>query len=382
MIKKISIKWFLWFSLVSGYAIILGAFLYFNMFKHTYDAELQDQVIDTVRRSAGVLIDGLTKRPSVVTVAENDAIRLWSDIDARILNVVYFNANGTVRWHRDMNLIGQTLPDYDKSGYLETDAVFEAFRTKRHRVVMKNDGMAYEIAIPLKVKGDVVAGVISIDISREQVKQRINTALMYYIVGAAVIFALMGFILYMFVIRNVTAPIIYLTDSIDNISTKTLQMDFVERNDEIGALAAALEHFLTKVKRELEEREVLDKQRHNYEEEWWSYVLAIAIPKGSRAIVVDENNNIMHTNFELPVKNDGPVHLLDIFGGTQQEIVQIVGQAMDSPGKIYRAKTQSGGKPFLIKTMQIKSQGGIVRTIIVLEPDAGENKGRNKTNKE
>jgi hypothetical protein len=106
-------------------------------------------------------------------------------------------------------------------------------------------------------------------------------------------------------------------------------------------------------------------------------VLAVAIPKGSRAIVVDENNNIMHTNFELPVKEDGPVHLLDIFGGTQQEIVQIVGQAMDSPGKIFRAQTQSGGKSFMIKTMQLKSQGGIIRTIIVLEPTNGKNKSAN-----
>ena len=102
--------------------------------------------------------------------------------------------------------------------------------------------------------------------------------------------------------------------------------------------------------------------------------MAITIPKGSRALVVDENNNIMHANFELHINKEGPIHLLDIFGGTQQDIVHIVGQAMDNPGKIFRAKTQSGGRAFGIKTLQLSSKGGVVRTIIVLEPLSVVNK--------
>jgi hypothetical protein len=172
----------------------------------------------------------------------------------------------------------------------------------------------------------------------------------------------------LFVIKSVTNPILYLTDSIENISTKSFQLDFMERGDEVGGLAKAIEGFLAKVKKELEEREELDKNRHHYEQEWWSSVLAITIPKGSRAIVVDENNNIMHTNFELNIKKEGPVHLLDLFGGTQQDIVNLVGQAMDNPGKIFRTKTESSGRAFGIKTMQLTSKGGIVRTVIVLEP--------------
>jgi HAMP domain-containing protein len=272
-----------------------------------------------------------------------------------------------VRWHKDIKVIGKSLPEYDKSGHLETDAVFSAFNTGKHSVLMKRDGMVYEIAIPLKAK-DRIAGVISLDVSREQVRSEINGALLKYLAGAVAILALMGFVLYLFVIRNVVNPILYLTDSIENISTKSFQLDFIERSDEVGALAKAIEHFLNKVKKELEERETVDKSRHHYEQEWWSSVLAITIPKGSRAIVVDENNNIMHANFELNLKKDGPVHLLDIFGGTQQDIVHIVGQAMDNPGKIFRSKTESAGRTFNIKTLQLNSKGGIVRTIIVLEP--------------
>ena len=76
----------------------------------------------------------------------------------------------------------------------------------------------------------------------------------------------------------------------------------------------------------------------------------------------------MHANFELTIKKDGPIHLLDIFGGTQKDIVHIVGQAMDNPGKIFRARTESNGRGFGIKTLQLASKGGIVRTVIVLEP--------------
>jgi HAMP domain-containing protein len=345
----------------------LGALLYFNLFKYVFDVNLQNQIIDTVRRNTNVLIDGLVSKhyPGML---ENDVITSWPRQDNRILKVVYFNGNGSVRWHKDTGLMGKSLPEYDKAGHLETDAVFEAFKMGRHRVIMKNDGLMYEIAIPLKAKDNRIAGVISLDVSREQVKKEINSALLSYLAGAVLIFALMGFALYLFVVRNVVSPIVYLTDSIENISTKSFQLDFVERSDEVGALAKAIESFLTKVKRELEEREAIDKSRHHYEQEWWSSVLAITIPKGSRAIVVDENNNIMHANFELALKKDGPIHLLDIFGGTQQDIVHIVGQAMDNPGRIFRAKTESGGRTFGIKTLQLKSGGGIIRTVIVLEP--------------
>ncbi len=367
MIKKISVRWFLWFSLVAGYAIILGALLYFNLFKHVFDVQLQNQVIDTVKNNAHVLIDGLVTKP-YLSILENDIISSWPRQDGRITNIVYFNGNATIRWHNDIAMVGKTLSDYAHSGFLETQAVPDAFTYGRPRVVMKDDGMFYEIAIPLKAKDDKVAGVISLDVSREKVKEEINKALFSYLAGAIGIFALMGFALYLFVIRNVVNPILYLTDSIDNISTKSFQLDFVERSDEVGALAKSVDTFLSKVKKELEEREAMDKNRLHYEQEWWASVLAVTIPKGSRAIVVDENNNIMHTNFEISINKEGPIHLLDVFGGTQQDIVHLVGQAMDNPGKIFRAKTESNGRGFGIKTLQLSSKGGIVRTVIVLEP--------------
>ena len=105
----------------------------------------------------------------------------------------------------------------------------------------------------------------------------------------------------------------------------------------------------------------------------------LAVPKellvdyeGKTLLFSDENNNIMHTNFDLPLKKEGPVHLLDLFGANQQEMMRVVGQAMENPGKIFRATTQSGGREFGIKTLQLTSKGGIIRTLIILEPLAGK----------
>lgn len=373
MIKKISIRWFLWFALVAGYALILGALLYFNLFKRVFDANLQDHIINIVRTNANVLIDGLVAR-DLITIPEIDLISSWPRHDPRISNIVYFNGNGKIRWHKDTEKINKSLAEYYRGGFLDTDAVLEALNMGIYRVALKNDGSAYDIAVPLKAKDGKVAGVISFDVSRDDVKKEINNALVNYLAGSVLIFILMGIVLYIFVIKNVTRPIVALTDSIENISTKSFQLDFMERSDEVGELARAVQNFLSKVKKELEEREILDKSRHHYEQEWWSSVLAITIPKGSRALVVDENNNVMHANFELAIKKEGPIHLLDIFGGTQQDIVHIVGQAMDNPGKIFRAKTQSGGRAFGIKTLQLSSRGGLVRTVIVLEPLAAAKK--------
>ena len=368
MFKRISTRWFIFFTMVAIYAMIVGGLLYFNLFKRVFDINLQNQVIDTVRQNASTLIDGLVKNPHYLTVPESEVISSWPRQDGRISNVVYFNGNGTVRWHKNIDLLDMQITDYQRGGYLETNAIEEAVSTGQPSVKIKGEGNYYEIAIPLKAKGGTIAGVISVDVSRKQVKEEIKKALVWYLIGSIAIFFLMGVLLYIFVIRSVTTPILQLADGIDNISTKSFVLNFSSRGDEIGTLARSVEGFLGKVKKELEEQEELEENRLHYEQEWWSSILAITIAKGTRAIVVDENNNIMHANFELKLNKEGPVHLLDIFGGTQQDIVNIVGRAMDNPGKIFRTITKSGSHVFTIKALQLSSKGGIIRTIIILEP--------------
>lgn len=368
MIRKISTKWFIWFTMVAIYAIIVGGLLYFNLFKRVFDLNLQNQVIDTVRQNASTLIEGLVSKRNYLTVPESEIISSWPRQDNRISNVVYFNGDGTVRWHRNLDLLDMPITDYQRGGYLETNAIEEAVRTGSPSVKIKREGNYYEIAIPLKAKGDKIAGIISVDVSRKQVKEEIKKALTWYLIGSVIIFILMGFVLYIFVIRSVTTPLLQLAEGIDNISTKSFVLNFSSRGDEIGLLAQAVEGFLDKVKKELEEQEELEENRLHYEQEWWSSILAITIAKGTRAIVVDENNNIMHANFELKIDKEGPIHLLDIFGGTQQDIVNIVGRAMDNPGKIFKTVTKSGSHIFTIKALQLASKGGIIRTIIILEP--------------
>lgn len=368
MIKKISIRWFVWFTFAACYTVILGFFLYSYLFEYVFDVNLQNQIINTVSSNARTLINGLVTK-DYLTIPELEIITSWPAQDSRIKQVVYFNGNGSIRWHRNSEHINKSFKDYERGGFLDTYASVQAMAQGSIKVEKKNNKKMYEIAIPLKLaKDDQVVGVISLDVSREQVIAETRSAMLKYWLGSIAIMFLMGFVLYIFVIKPVVSPIVALTNSIDNISTKTFQFDFAQREDEVGDLAKSIENFLVKVKQELEEQEELSKNRKHYEQEWWAEVLAAAIPKGSRAIVVDENNHIMHTNFELPLKKEGPIHLLDIFGGTQQEVVRIVGQAMENPGKIFRATTQSNGREFGIKTLQLTSKGGIIRTLIILEP--------------
>jgi uncharacterized RDD family membrane protein YckC len=148
--------------------ILIAALLYFNMLKalsaNIQARDLQQQITNIVLRDPKTLIDGLLSNKSTATLKEYDLITFWPRYDNRILGIVYFNGNGTVRWHKDINMIGRTLPDYEKSGYLKTDAVLQAFKTKHPRARLKGSGNIYEIAIPLRDKNTNIIGVISLDV--------------------------------------------------------------------------------------------------------------------------------------------------------------------------------------------------------------------------
>ena len=105
------------------------------------------------------------------------------------------------------------------------------------------------------------------------------------------------------------------------------------------------------------------------EEKWWKTILAVTVPKGSRALVVDENNNILYTNFELNTSGDKKVHLLDVFDGRQQDMIQVVGEALEHPGKVLRGTVVNKNVKCLVKAVQLPDDAGKNRMIVVLEPE-------------
>lgn len=86
-------------------------------------------------------------------------------------------------------------------------------------------------------------------------------------------------------------------------------------------------------------------------------------------MVIDENNNILYTNFELNSKKTGPVHLLDIFDGRQQNIIQVVGEALENPTKVLRGTVINKNVQCLVKAVQLPDDAGKNRMVLVLEPE-------------
>ena len=108
----------------------------------------------------------------------------------------------------------------------------------------------------------------------------------------------------------------------------------------------------------------LEKEQH-----WWEAILAVAVPKGSRALVIDENNNVLYANFELAIPGKDKIHLLDIFDGRQQEIIQVVGEAMDNPAKVLRGTVENKNVQCIVRAVQLPDDAGKNRIVLVLEPE-------------
>src|SRR5205823_1973224 len=118
----------------------------------------------------------------------------------------------------------------------------------------------YDIAIPLALRGDVV-GILNMQITREGVVKVINRAMHKYMIGSVGVLLLMGIPLYFFLHHFVINPLLTLRDSIESISFKNLELKFAAGKDEIGELANVLTVFLNKVKNELANSMVKEKQR-------------------------------------------------------------------------------------------------------------------------
>ena len=63
------------------------------------------------------------------------------------------------------------------------------------------------------------------------------------------------------------------------------------------------------------------------------------------------------------------MHLLDIFDGCQQNIIQVVGEALENPTKVLRGTVENKNVQCLVKAVQLPDDAGKNRMILVLEPE-------------
>lgn len=366
---KLTSKWLLWFILVTVYAAIIGGLFYYNLFKYVFDTKLQNEMVEMVRYRAPQLVQALATKPKLVSFNEVDQMKEMMQNDSRLKSIIYLNYDGSIRWHENTKFIGMSYVDYNNSVGFDSSAAVLAIRNGAPRAVLTSDGADYEIAIPLLAKGGVVAGVVDLIVSRTGARDLIQSSMVRYAVGACIILLIIGGVLYLFLLWQVIRPLTLLKDEIEAISFNNLTLPYPDRSDEIGDVAASVKSLLSKIETDIKGEEHEEIMSLDKEKTWWKSILAVAIPKGTRALVVDENYNVLYTNFELAVEDGRKVHLLDVFDGRQQEIIQILGQAAENPSKVLRGTAISKNANCLVKALQLPDDAGKNRMIVVIEPE-------------
>ena len=210
---------------------------------------------------------------------------------------------------------------------------------------------------------------MNVTVSRESAKKLIHSSMIRYAFGAFIMILLIGGVLYLFLLLKILRPLLALKDSVEAVSLNNLSLSFPTRRDEIGDVAVAISSLLAKIREDIKSLENVEIMSLEKEQRWWKTILAVTVPKGSRALVIDENNNILYTNFELHVPGKERVHLLDIFDGRQQEIIQVVGEALENPTKVLRGTVINKNVKCLVKAVQLPDDAGKNRIVLVLEPE-------------
>jgi HAMP domain-containing protein len=367
---KLTSKWFLWFVLVTVYASIIGGLFYYNLFKFVFDKKLQNEMVEMVRFRAPALVQWLSSRPrGEATFREAEMMKSLIRNDDRIKSLIYLNSDLTIRWHENTKFLGMSASDYNNTVGFDTNAVYQSHRDRLPRALLFGEGDRYDMAIPLLAKDNALAGIINVTVSRASARKLIHSSMVRYAFGAFIMILLIGGVLYLFLLLKIIRPLGNLKDSIEAVSLNNLTLAFPPRRDEIGDVAVAVDGLLVKIREDIKSLENVEIMSLEKEQRWWKTILAVTVPKGSRALVVDENNNILYTNFELKMPGKEKIHLLDIFDGRQQEIIQVIGEALENPTKVLRGAVVNKGVKCLVKAVQLPDDAGKNRIVLVLEPE-------------
>ncbi|MFA6030646.1 MAG: hypothetical protein WC969_12385 [Elusimicrobiota bacterium] len=366
---KLATKWFLWYLSIGIYVMCLGGIFYYNLFKWTFDEKLKQEAIDLVKAQAYQLIRGLSERQSSIKMEEYQIVSEGIAKDERVAALVYFNRYGEVRWFKDPNYIGKPFDEFTKAIPLPTDSVEQAYLSKTPKVRAVPGQPLYEIAIPLAVRGEVV-GIVDMQVSRESVQEVIGQAMRKYVLGAIGVLFLLGIPLYFFLHHFVINPLLHLRDAVEAISFKNLDLKFPPRKDEVGDVAGVVAVFLQKVKADRANTMVREKQRGVAEQRWWQSILTTIVAKAHRAIVVDEDNTVLYTNFPVAATSDpnARLHLLDVIDSQQQDVLRLVGVALDRPNQVVETDTMFRQEACHVRAVHLEEEGELRRTLILFEP--------------
>jgi len=367
---KLTSKWFVWFSLIGIYVMLLGGVFYYNLFKWTFDEKLKSEVLEMVTLKSPELMDGLLRNANAITFDEYGVIEFLGN-DKRIIDILYLDGSGKIRWFKHSNYLGADFESFVEETSYNPQSIWQVYRTGRPAIIKVKKEPLYDIAIPFKAKGEDIIGVLNLRVSREGANKIIASAMRKYVVGAVLVLLFLGIPLWLFLKLYIVNPIISLSNSIEGVSSKSFEIKFGARSDEVGTLARSVAGLLEKVRRELEFVSGKEDQIRVHENKWWEVVLKSAAPKNTKAVVVDEDNNVLFANFELnKLDPDQKLHLLDVIDTERKDVVKMVAMAMENPNTTVEADTVFKSQPVHAKVVQVESKGRLRRILILFESKA------------
>lgn len=132
-------------------------------------------IFEKVRLQSPTLIMGLTRNYRAITFDEFGPITDLAK-DERVLNLVYFNQYGDVRWFKDPSSIKLPFDEFAKRHPPQTNAIDEAYKAKLPQVRVVADPPSYELVVPLAVRGEV-KGLLDLQVRRSSEREGLNYAL-------------------------------------------------------------------------------------------------------------------------------------------------------------------------------------------------------------
>lgn len=364
---RLTAKWFIWFGVIGAYVMFLGGIFYYNLFKWTFDEKLKQDAIELVRIYAPTLHKGLQKNLRAITFDEYGVMQTLMK-DERMASILYLNKFGEVRWYKDSTMIGQTYEDFQVKVGLPTNAVEQAFISKTPKVRAVPDKPYYEVAIPLAVRNDVL-GIVDLIVSRKKADNIVRSAMVKYVVGAIGVLFLMGVPLFFFLRFFVLSPLGALRDAIDGINPKNMEIKAQTRKDEVGDISEAIAGLLRKLRLEIAQLTDREAHRADIEASWWRTLLGTVVPAGCEALVVDEDNNVLFANFDVPgVSAGGKTHLLDVVDSQQQDLLRLIGMALEKPNELMQGDTVFHSEQRHVKVVHLAETGELKRTLVLFQP--------------
>ncbi len=359
-------KWLLWYVAIGIYAAFMGGIYYYNLFRWSYDEKLKKTTLDMVRLYTPSLIKGLEENMEVITMPEYDIVSRLQGENS-ILSLIYFNRYGQIRWDVDPSLMGISYDDFVQKYALPTDAIAMAIRTKSPKIREVPGHAVYDVAVPLIFRGEVL-GIIDLQVDRSGIEKLVGMAMEKYAMGAVGVLALLGITLYLFLHWFVINPLLALRDAVDSVSFKNLDLKYPPRRDEVGDVAGSLAILIAKVKNELSAARTRSRVIGENESRWWGAVLGSLMGRREGVIVVDEDNSVLYTTLPLPAGFTGKAHLLDVIDSRQQDLLRLVGQALEQPNRLIELDTTFRDAPCRVRAIFIQQEGEARRTIIVIVP--------------